>query len=333
MVSIDNILLQQTFKEYIAILNKNIWNFRCNDAKVNKWLENFNNTSIADKETQKTYALHLLSQFTYFGTREVREMLKFMYKHLYMYPIKREIRKFANDTLDCNIINNKYLDELKNTRFLGLGNPSESSYHLLYYFRQENKLLNSLFIHSHDIFEYESTENEPNIIRSKVKDSNIKYYIFIDDFCGGGTQAKRYSTNIISNLKTLDSNAKVFYFTLLATSKGIENVKKLNCFDKIECVFELNNSFKIYSDNSRYFKPRNDMEEELRKKESFNIMETWGKQLDKTNPLGFNDCQLGLGFSHNTPNNTLPIFWSDKDWNPIFKRYDKQYSLEENKGE
>ena len=47
--------------------------------------------------------------------------------------------------------------------------------------------------------------------------------------------------------------------------------------------------------------------------------EQWG------DPLGYNDCQMLLGFHHNTPNNTLPIFWREKNWTPIFKRYAKLY--------
>ena len=46
----------------------------------------------------------------------------------------------------------------------------------------------------------------------------------------------------------------------------------------------------------------------------------------KGNSLGFKDCQLLLGFNHNTPDNTLPIFWYDEknyNWYPIFKRYKK----------
>jgi hypothetical protein len=45
-------------------------------------------------------------------------------------------------------------------------------------------------------------------------------------------------------------------------------------------------------------------------------------------PLGYKDGQLLLGFAHNTPDNTPPIFWSEghrEPWSPVFIRYDKQY--------
>lgn len=32
-------------------------------------------------------------------------------------------------------------------------------------------------------------------------------------------------------------------------------------------------------------------------------------------------------YYYNTPNNTLPIFWSDENsWQPIFQRYNKKYT-------
>ena len=34
-----------------------------------------------------------------------------------------------------------------------------------------------------------------------------------------------------------------------------------------------------------------------------------------------------MGTYYNTPNNTLPIFWSDENsWQPIFQRYNKKYT-------
>ena len=43
--------------------------------------------------------------------------------------------------------------------------------------------------------------------------------------------------------------------------------------------------------------------------------------------LGYNNDAYAFGFFYNTPDNTLPIFWSDHgDWKPIMKRYDKKYT-------
>ena len=41
-------------------------------------------------------------------------------------------------------------------------------------------------------------------------------------------------------------------------------------------------------------------------------------------PLGFDQAQSLFCFFYNTPDNTLPIFWCDRNgWKPLFKRYEK----------
>lgn len=59
------------------------------------------------------------------------------------------------------------------------------------------------------------------------------------------------------------------------------------------------------------------------------ICSAHGAVLCPEDPLGYQDGQLLIGFSHNTPDNTLPIFWSDGEtgapWIPVFKRYPKVY--------
>jgi hypothetical protein len=54
----------------------------------------------------------------------------------------------------------------------------------------------------------------------------------------------------------------------------------------------------------------------------------YGQVLFPGHAAGYKDGQFMLGFTHNTPDNTLPIFWDEgrkTPWNPIFVRYDKVY--------
>ena len=55
----------------------------------------------------------------------------------------------------------------------------------------------------------------------------------------------------------------------------------------------------------------------------------YGSSLVPGDPFGYDNGQLLIGFHHNTPDNTLPIFWYDEpggtSWTPIFKRYPKYY--------
>ena len=92
---------------------------------------------------------------------------------------------------------------LAETRFLGIGNPSESGTHLLYYFRQENQLAPSLFVHPHELFD-KLRENRATTFR-------LKRLIFLDDFCGSGTQACRYSRRLLPKLRRRWPNIGLSY--------------------------------------------------------------------------------------------------------------------------
>jgi hypothetical protein len=234
----------------------------------------------------------------------------------------------------------KFKEEERNTRFLGVGNPSESGAHLLYFFRQENKLSNTLFVYRDETID----RNSENI---KLHYPNVKHYVFIDDFCGSGSQATNdKNTQCVTELKNLSDNITISYLMLFATDKGISVVRNSGLYDKVEAVVELDETFQCFSDKSRIL-PNNIHDYPFDKEFTKNFCYKYGRPLfysihqkefsgikleeisDKT-ALGWGDCQLLLGFYHNTPNNTLPIIWYDEDaidWYPIFRRYNKKYSI------
>lgn len=320
---------KESLYQKIKTLNETIWEGRVKGSNINQWLDNFEN------EDEKINALFLLSQFMYFGNSQMREMLKVLYRDLYKYPIIEKIRRANDDTTNLYQIKSKFEEELKNTRFLGVGNPSESGTHLLYYFRQENSLPKKLFINTSEIFDSKD--------RNKLFDENIKNYVFIDDFCGSGSQAKRYSKDLVEIIKSLKTDVSITYLMLFSTQKGKLFVKEKTKFDFAETIFELDDSFKCFSESSRYYKGTNtfinkQLMKQICERHGYEMLKIiWTKEgvdaekihsLSSENQLGFGNCQLLLGFGHNTPDNTLPIFWYDegiKNWYPIFKRYNKIY--------
>lgn len=309
---------EQALKNKIRILNEKIWEDRVKDPDIEDWLDNFD----SGDESERNQALFLLSNFMYFGNSLMREMLKSLFRDLYKYPLVEKIRRENNDTTDIALINYEF-DALQNqTRFLGMGNPSESGCHLLYYFRQENELPKDLFIHTHKIF-------SRNRIRNTValRYPNVKRYVFIDDFCGSGTQGVDYSEDILEELKSINEEIHVSYFVLFATKDGLERVKSDTLFNDVECVYNLDDSFKCFSQNSRIFSTQ---PEGINKDAVRDMCLKYGVEICPSDPLGFGDCQLLIGFHHNIPDNTLPIIWGDsrldKGWKPIFKRYHKLFS-------
>ena len=210
------------------------------------------------------------------------------------------------------------------TRFLGVGNPSESGVHLLYYFRQENKIPKDLFINTDDVVEYD--ENGNGKLRDSFKD--VKHYVFIDDLCGSGKQATSNDSNVkrcVQHLRNIVKDAKISYFMIFGMSKGIKVIRDSGLYNQANAVVELDESYRCFSEQSRFFD-----DDKYKRAEAKSIAYKHGYKLmgHPQISLGFGDCQLLLSMHHNTPDNTLPIIWYDEDntiWKPIFKRYNKVY--------
>jgi hypothetical protein len=187
----------------IKTLNETIWENRVPEPLIREWLDNFDGRA-GDRDKERLHALFILSNVIYFGSRQMRELLKALYRDLYRYRIVEFIRRNNGDTVDEAFIGRAFVDELQKTRFLGVGNPSESGCHLLYYFRQENGLPSTQFIHTHQIFRRDTTTG---VLTLRFPD--VKRYVFIDDFSGSGNQGVEYSRDVVASIKALDASALV----------------------------------------------------------------------------------------------------------------------------
>jgi hypothetical protein len=310
--------LRQALLAKIKTLNETVWERRATQPAIEDWLSNFARSNSAS-QSEELHALFLLSNFMYFGSRQIRELLKAVYRDLYRYPIVQSIRRANSDSLDSTVIEPLYKAERNVTRFLGVGNPSESGCHLLYYFRQENGLPKDLFIHTHQLF----TRVGGGTLG--LRDPAITRYVFIDDFCGSGKQGTEYSRDLVEDIKRLNPNVAVAYYVLFATAQGMNRIRSETLFDDVRAVYELDTSFKCFSTDSRYFRTK---EPEIDSGFCEQMCKHYGEKLvGATHSLGFDNSQLLIGFHHNTPDNTLPIIWFDEPgktpWNPIFRRYPK----------
>jgi hypothetical protein len=317
------------FKEQLEIkimkLSQNIWENRVNGKNLSEWLTNFKQNDDI-KLCEQTNALYLLSNFMYFGTREIRVLLKSLYRDKFFKPLIQKVRKDCNSTTLFSDIKIKITAELQATKFLGIGNPSESGTHLLYFFRQENELGKEDFMHSHEIISI-NRNPDTKVIDVSLKKPEIKRYIFLDDVCGSGTQAIEYSDQMLEEMKAIDPNIKVCYFALFSTKKGMENIRKETVFDEVDCIFELDDSFKCFSDTARQYRNEDTLDVSKAFAKSFSSQYGLGLGYKhKDHMLGYKNSQLLLGFAHNTPDNTIPIIWGEENgWVPIFKRYHKNY--------
>jgi hypothetical protein len=307
----------------ILILNDRAWENRLKQDKIDRWLKNFNGKSGTTEEIEHLHALFTLAQFMFFGSKEIRVLLNALYRDLFLCPLIQEIRSNAGNTRNLDAIRNGVIEALKTTRFLGVGNPSESGVHLLYYFRQENGLPKDLFLDAADIFEWDFSGGSKG--RTTLKHPDVTRYIFLDDLCGSGETAEKYSNGFLKEMLVLQPKVEFSYFSLFATKDGIDYIDSRTLFKgNVRTVFELGQTYKFLSAESRYAK-------ELPDGLDFNVVrkmqKTYGEILWPTDPYGYKDGQLLLGLHHNTPDNTLPTIWMDgsfnKEWVSIFKRYPK----------
>jgi hypothetical protein len=298
----------------IRQLSTDAWEDSVELGDIHKWLQNFTG-EVADEKVEHDNMLHLLAHFNYFGIREIRELLRAIYRDLYRYPVIQTLRKANGMTRDSGLLQSLFLHEQNNTRFLGMGNPSESGAHLLYYFRQENRLSKDFFIHQHDILD--RPVGDPD---AKIAISGLNHLVFIDDLLGSGTQARQYSAKLLTAVKRAAHSEgrviKISYFTLFA---------KPECgFDEVHAVHELASEEESFHEDSRIY--RNSKSSAITLEAGQAIAEHYGRKVVPSAPLGFAGGQMMLGLHHNVPDNTLPIFWVDEtgaNWTPIFPRYNK----------
>lgn len=302
----------------IKTLRERVWDGKCDWLSIKDWLNQFDGATGEIADTEQLHMLYLLSNFMYFGSIEIRELLRSLYRDVFRYQIVESVRRNNGNTTDREKINQLYMDELLKTRFLPVGNPSESGSHLLYFFRQENHLSKKQFISVHDVFEAGN--------QNRLRDYKISRYVFLDDLCGSGEQGEKYCRDVVSFIKKIDGSKEVFYYVLFATSEGINKVNQAALFDRVNCVLELDETFKAFVPESRFF---TGSQVPVDKRTALNVALTYGKELQPALPLGYRDGQLLIGFNHNIPDNTLPVFWHNetkgKPWNPIFPRYPKIY--------
>lgn len=300
------------------------WDREVTWSEIEAWIENFNG-SLFDKSEEQLYAIFAISRYMYFGKKLVREMLKSLYRDHFFSPLRQRIRRNFNGTTNASIIEKAFEQELKSTRFIGVGNPSESGAHLLYYFRQVNQLPKDLFVDLAAALTYRA-DRENDTVAYDIKEGTVTRLVFFDDIVGSGTQACQYLAPYLSGIRESNPQLDIRFMSLFATSIGLERLNEQKMFnEKAMCLFELDNSFKAFDIESRYFSTSPKW---FDREKMYNLTKTYGEKLWPSHPLGYKNGQLLIGFSHNTPDNVPPIFWHSspkKAWAPAFVRYHKEY--------
>lgn len=282
-------------EQMISIIKKTIQTSWKNDLTVddiNKWLNNFTG-KVYDLENEKRMALWLLCNFTYYSESEISHLCRIIYKNLLHDIAERE-------NLDSV---GKLISTFNHMFFSAIGNAGESGGLLLYYFRQEAEI-------SMDRFFYPTAipSNQDNIL------------VFIDDVTLSGGTADRFFHNNLKEMKY----KYAYYITLFASEEAVKILSR-HGIKVIYCTL-LDERDKCFTEKSIMFFNFPDLREPTKK-----LAEVYGKELEPDMPFGYREGQYCFGFYYNTPNNTLPLFWSDNEWFPIFPRKEKIYNVKRRK--
>ncbi len=310
----------------LRILATQAWDEEVRWSDITAWAENFTGKKVP-REDEKLHALFALSRFMYFSRRLTREMLKALYRDHFEAPTMQRIRRNFRGTKDVSLLRKQYRDQLSATRFVGLGNPAESGAHLLYVFRQVNDLPKDYFADLLSAFASKPSAVRSGEIEYQIRDASVNRIVFFDDIVGSGTQARQYLSEELKRIRAGDPNFELSFLALFATTEGLERLNAPELFDgRAACLFELDSSFKAFSANARYFA---DSPEWFNAADFQAMARQYGAKLQPRLPVGYKDGQLLLAFAHNTPDNTLPIFWdqgTQMQWHPVFPRFDKKYA-------
>lgn len=283
----------------IRIIQKTIeksWKNNMVVDDIQEWLDNFNG-EVFKTEIEQKLALWLLCNFTFYNQEEVRHLCKVLYNKFFHQVI-----------IDFSLSKEKEINDfINNVCYSAIGRASESGNYLLYDFRQEADLSIKKFFYPTNI-----DSNEDTIVA------------FVDDVILSGTTANEF---LEKNLKEVKYK-KIYYLTLFATEKAVEELKKSNV-DVVYCSI-LGERNKCFSEKSIVFSKYKSLFEPTMK-----MVAHYGEKINRKEPFGFKNGQYAFGFYYNTPNNSLPIFWSNsKQWVPIFerrvkRRYDRKRKLKQ----
>lgn len=272
------------------------WKKEISDGQIKKWLNNFSGRYFKSVENERKLALWLLAHFSYYTYEDVRILCKNIFNQ-YLHEKLSEHKQYDLSKAIGEI--------LKSTIFIGLGNDSESGNNILYYFRQENRL-------SKENFEIDEKQEYKNLV-------------FIDDVTISGEQALKYIRS--RNIKAENTYAAL----LIATEQAIKALTSADIKVKPISAMILDKRDKAFSEAAYVFSDKRivgikPFAQEFCKLYGKLAVEEEGYM--KYHPLGFDDGQYMISFEYNTPDNTLPIFWGTSNgWSPLFKRYQKIYSI------
>jgi hypothetical protein len=150
--------------------------------------------------------------------------------------------------------------------------------------------------------------------------------VSVNDFVGSGQSAiegleKRLLLPLRQSQSVDMSKLHIVYATVAGFEDGLQSIE--NAFAGVLSVF----AARTFSSEDKAFSEDNDIFETAAERiRARDVAQRFGAQLEKNQPLGFEDSQALVVFPDNVPNNSLPIFYKEGQlqnghpWRPLFPR-------------
>lgn len=227
----------------------------------------------------------------------------------FAFSIMRNIKYYDQDDINkmilkvCSELRREFENDFNGINFCPLGKSSSDSGSIfLYKIRQGLGLKKSAF------------PKDCNSIR------DVKALVFFDDIIGSGNQSITFYNENLSQ-----KDVGMYYFSLMALSDGLNNVKSIAGFKNVYAAEIVDQYSSVFKEKSKVYRDEKDrlLIESFAKK--------YGEKLYPKYPLGYDNCQALIVFEHNVPNNTLPIIWASENnekakslsWKPLWERKKK----------
>ncbi|MDP1645713.1 MAG: hypothetical protein Q8L71_09465 [Thiobacillus sp.] len=156
-------------------------------------------------------------------------------------------------------------------------------------------------------------------VANEINDKGIRVVVFVDDFLGSGGQFVKFFKQW-----QFDENAdgvRYIYAPVVAHQQGIEHLAKELPTVCVVSAETLDHSHAFFSDAVWERLGRGCVTPIDAKEWYHDFVTQRSIQPRQAGPLGCGDLALTLGFSHSTPNNSLPILWYETDdWQPLLER-------------
>lgn len=299
--------------EYIVLKLKNA----ISQIDIVNWLSNF-------KEDEWNIAIEVLSHLDYFDADNISSHYEDK-----LVEIINEIRDYHTNIENwIKDIRTKSIEEkskkkhLKKKLRIGFNKP------FIHPVGKYGKSGTAMMYYATHIPSYKKLKVDAIKSIKNLTIKNLHYpihIILLDDFIGTGKSVVDYINEEIFPIckKSNVPKIRLYILSVIIHEDGIEYINKNSLIDNLKFYGQIRR--KAFSQKGSVFgyRPRMLAIREFCYKYGIGLNKhfDYQKKEEIDYPLGYMNSQSLTVFAHTTPNNTLPIIWSNKNkWHPIFPR-------------